>query len=68
VCSRGTHFTCFTGTKVQILTPEELRARRAVAVAAAACSLYLLYWYKNSHADACGAVCQPRWPLKAAYI
>ena len=25
----GTHFTCFTGTEVQILTPEELRARRA---------------------------------------
>jgi hypothetical protein len=25
----GTHFTGFTSTKVQILTPEELRARRA---------------------------------------
>jgi hypothetical protein len=23
----GTHFMCFTRTKVQILTPEELRAR-----------------------------------------
>ena len=30
----GTQFTCFTGTKVQILTREELRGRRAgVAVA-----------------------------------
>jgi CHAT domain-containing protein len=25
----GTHFTCFTSTEVQILTPEELRARWA---------------------------------------
>jgi hypothetical protein len=24
---KGTQFTCFTSTKVQILTPEELRAR-----------------------------------------
>jgi hypothetical protein len=23
---RGSQFTCFTGTKVQILTPEELRS------------------------------------------
>jgi hypothetical protein len=23
----GAHFTCFNGTKVQILTPEKLRAR-----------------------------------------
>ncbi len=26
--SPGTQFTCFTSTKVQILTPEELRVRR----------------------------------------
>ena len=43
MCSPGTHFTCFNGTKVQMLTSEELRARRAVAVAAAAYPLYLLY-------------------------
>jgi hypothetical protein len=27
----GTQFTCFTGTKVHMLTPEELRARRVHA-------------------------------------
>jgi len=26
----GTHFTCFTGTKVRILTPEEVRARDTI--------------------------------------
>ncbi len=26
---KGTQFTCFTGRKVQILTPEELRAKEA---------------------------------------
>jgi len=26
-CAAGTPFPCFTGTKVHILTPEELRAR-----------------------------------------
>ena len=35
----GTQFTCCTSTKVQILTPEELRARRARR----ALSLYLRY-------------------------
>jgi hypothetical protein len=29
VCASGTQFTCFTGTKVQILTAEELRGRQA---------------------------------------
>ena len=29
----GTHFTCFTRTKVQILTPEELRGRKSAEFA-----------------------------------
>jgi hypothetical protein len=29
LAAAGTHFTCFTSTKVQILTPDELRARSA---------------------------------------
>jgi hypothetical protein len=53
-------FTCFTGTKVQILAPEKLRARlaicgsgmpRCVSLSAAACLLYLLYWYKGTDTD-----------------
>ena len=38
VCRRtqGTHFTCFSSAKVQILTPEELRARCCVNVVRAA--------------------------------
>ncbi len=40
----GTQFTFFTGAKVQILTPEELRARQW-------CSVYLLYWYKSTNTD-----------------
>ena len=56
----GTQFTCFTGTEVQILTSEELRARRAAGRAAgrahvphmhALHSVYLLYWYKSTYAD-----------------
>ena len=40
----GTHFTGFTGTKVQILTQETLPAPRY--------SLYWLYWYKSTNTDA----------------
>jgi hypothetical protein len=41
-------FTCFTSTKVQILTPEELRARarssrRATPTSTGSYSCYLLY-------------------------
>ncbi len=38
--SLGTHFACFTGTKVQILKHIHIRRRR------------LLYWYKSTHTDA----------------
>ena len=41
-------FTCFTSTKVQILTAEELRARREHRLV----SVYLLYWYKSTNIDA----------------
>ena len=50
----GTPFTCFTGTKVQILTL--LRQLLAVGVLArlmlARYSVYLLYRYKGTHTDA----------------
>ncbi len=36
-----TEFTCFTGTKVQALTPEELQERGAAEAAAAAQQRYL---------------------------
>jgi hypothetical protein len=39
----GTQFTCFTSTKVQILTLGDRF------------SVYLLYWYKSSNTDAKGA-------------
>ena len=37
----GTQFTCFTGAKVQILTPEVLRARQWCSV----------YWYISTNTD-----------------
>ena len=44
----GTHFTCFTSTKVQILTPEELRRMMWLANKVAAWyTVYLLYEYKK---------------------
>ena len=43
----GTHFTCFTGTKVQILTPEECVAPTDFLTQLSP-SLYLLYWYKST--------------------
>ncbi len=48
----GTQFTCFTSTKVQILTPEELRARRQAYVSLLA-FLVRKYKYYTS-----GAACQ----------
>ena len=51
----GTHFTCFTGTKVQILAPKKRAAYsgdpcrcRAVVSAYALC---LLHWYKSTNTD-----------------
>ena len=45
----GTQFTCFTVTKVQILTPEELGPGIPRSI-----SVYLLYWYKRTNTDAAG--------------
>ena len=42
------YFTCLTGTKVQVLTPEELQAAGDERVQL----LYLLYWYKSTNTDA----------------
>ena len=49
-----TQFTCFTGTKVQILTPEEC-GRGTVATARYV--VYLLYWYKITNTDAEALCC-----------
>ena len=50
---RGTQFscfTCFTGTKVHILTQQALAIEGP-----ATCQLFLLYWYKSARTDAAGA-------------
>ncbi len=51
----GTQFTCFTCTKEQILTHEELRARTSHLIHCPRgwrYSVYLLYWYKSTNTDA----------------
>ena len=52
---KGTQFTCFTGTKVQILThrgiAERLEDTREVGERRTS-SVYLLYWYKSTTTDA----------------
>ena len=47
-CTAGTQFTCFTGTHVHMLTPEELRARVHLHRRH---SVYLLYWYISTNTD-----------------
>ena len=47
-CTAGTQFTCFTGTNVHMLTPEELRARVHLHRRH---SVYLLYWYISTNTD-----------------
>jgi hypothetical protein len=42
---RTTQFTCFTGTKVQILTGADTTRYYSV---------YLLYWYESTNTDGCG--------------
>jgi hypothetical protein len=62
---RGTQFTCFTGTKVQMLTPDLRRCRllslllrkdhaEGYTEYAKVYSVYLLYWYKSANTDARG--------------
>jgi hypothetical protein len=46
----GPQFTCFTGTKVQILTQKALQRRERRRS-----SVYLLYWHKSTNTDAEGA-------------
>jgi hypothetical protein len=59
----GTQFTCFTGTKVQILTHKahvrrclfaHCRARGARGARLEGTQFYLLYWYKSTNTDAQG--------------
>jgi hypothetical protein len=58
--SEGTQFTCFTGTKVQILTSHLSEASALIFEASARpkgpilhrYSVYLLYWYKSTNTDA----------------
>jgi hypothetical protein len=47
----GTQFTCFTSTKVQILTPDELVQQHSHHVASLKSLVYLLYWYKRTNTD-----------------
>ena len=44
----GTQFACFTGTKVQILTPE---AQRSTEKRSNVAQFTLLYWYKSTNTD-----------------
>jgi hypothetical protein len=44
----GTQFTCFTSTKVQMLTQRAVDARGRPR---RRYSVYLLYWYKSTNAD-----------------
>ena len=53
VATAGAHVTCFTGTKVQILTQSVVA--RVGRGCYGRCSLYLLYWYKGTNTDAEGA-------------
>ena len=53
-CLSGTHFTCFTGTTVQILT-QMLSACCGVSVGY---SIYLRCWYTSTHTDAATALDQ----------
>jgi hypothetical protein len=52
----GAQFTCFTGTKVQIMAQKTLIVRvQAACSASRICSfvpVYSLYWYKSTHTDA----------------
>ena len=56
----GTQFTCFTSTKVQILTQGTqftgfTRTQVQILALGARFSVYLLYWYKSLSTDAKGA-------------
>jgi hypothetical protein len=52
----GAQFTCFTGTRVQILTQLVRRARLRKRLRGSRCSVYLLYWYQSTNTDAAVAV------------
>jgi hypothetical protein len=47
----GMQFTCFTGTKIHILTQKA----RVSDLQRPYRRVYLLYWYKSTHTDAEGA-------------
>jgi hypothetical protein len=55
---RGTQFTCFTGTKVQVLTQVYIYIYIYIYIYGRGTrererySVYLLYWYKSTGADA----------------
>jgi hypothetical protein len=56
----GTHFTCFTGTKVQILTlSAETVAEKVDCFGSQppVYLLYLLYWYRSTNTDALRGNC-----------
>ena len=49
-------FACFTSTNVRILT-RIARAGSKLKLGEGVCAVYLLYWYKSTNTDTCGAVC-----------
>ena len=55
----GTQFTCFTGTKVQILTQEALvgciLGHEIIGIKVHILTQKALYWYKSTNTDAEGA-------------
>ena len=54
----GTHFTCVTSTKVQLVTQKALPGgapRAACVQRLIPYSVYLVYWYKSTNIDAIGA-------------
>jgi len=54
--NEGTHFTCFTGTKVQILSLVALQMKAWCRLSLTCCRFfYLFYWYKRTNTDASGA-------------
>jgi hypothetical protein len=54
--NEGTHFTCFTGTKVQILSLVALQMKAWCRLSLTCCRFFcFFYWYKRTNTDAGGA-------------
>ena len=63
--SKGAQFTCFTGTKVEILTCCRARRARVTRCLGGSPSVYLLYWHTSTNTNsvlrqACACYALPR--------